>query len=69
MNPNELFDLLPDGEFYVEYTVNGIRQYDPKQRFPKPKYALYEILSAWYELIGQRRLITNGHMASKRQPI
>jgi hypothetical protein len=66
ITPDILYDMLPDGNFYIENTFNLLRNYSPTERFPKPKYDLYELLSAWYQLIIRGRVLSDGHTASKK---
>ena len=66
MTPEHLYNLLPLGTFNIEFVFNQIRDYSPHQRFPKPKYDLYEILSAWYHLAKNNKVtILNGNTAEK----
>ena len=65
MKPDELYNLLPEGTFYLSDTINKIRQYNPSQRFPTSKYPLYEVLNAWYALVMSRSVETDGYEAKK----
>lgn len=58
MTPEKLLMLLPDNQFYIRATFDKIREYSSSQRFPKPKYALWEMLSAWYILISTKKVST-----------
>jgi len=66
MTPEYLYSLLPQGYFNIEFIFNKIRDYSPHQRFPKPKYELYEVLNAWYELVTHNKVeILNSETAQK----
>jgi hypothetical protein len=65
MTQDDLYALLPDGTFYIDNTINKIREYDPYKRFPTAKYHLYEILTPFYELISTGKVSSNGVEASK----
>lgn len=56
---NELYSLLPEGQFNIESTMNLIRDYSPYQRFPHPKFELYEVLSVWYNLVRSGKVIVD----------
>ena len=69
MKSQELYDLLPNDIFYVESTLNNIRQYDPHKRAPTAKYPLYEVLDAWYKLVCEKRIFVRHDVASKKDII
>jgi len=65
MTTEELYNLLPEGSFYIEFALNTIREYDPHKRFPTAKFHLYEILNPWYTLVLSHRVESDGLKASK----
>jgi len=56
MTPTLLYSLLPTGSFDIEFVFNQIMDYSPHQRFPKPKYEYWEVLSSWYVLIKSNKV-------------
>jgi hypothetical protein len=66
LTPECLYGLLPLGTFNIQFVFEQIRDYSPHQRFPKPRYDLYEVLSAWYQLTRENKVtILNGSTAEK----
>jgi hypothetical protein len=66
MTPEKLFAILPEGHFYISQTIDAIREYSPFQRFPRPKFALWEIYDAWYQLMTTNRLNTDDGITAKK---
>jgi hypothetical protein len=66
MTPEKLLKILPEGTFYISQTIDTIREYSPFQRFPKPKYALWEIYDSWYQLMTSNRLDTEDGIVAKK---
>jgi hypothetical protein len=66
MTAEFLYTLLPGGPFNIQFVFDQIRDYSPRQRFPKPKYPLHDMLNAWYELTRKDKIvIINGTTATK----
>jgi hypothetical protein len=66
ITPDELYALLPSGEFYYRVTLDRLREYTPGQRHPKPIYDLWEMLSAWSKLSEDRRIISISNSTAKK---
>jgi hypothetical protein len=57
LTPDSLYSLLPSGTFNIEFVFNQIMDYSPHQRFPRPRYDLYNMLNSWYVLLRKKRIV------------